>query len=62
MEYQRRSYQIEDHPVHVWCDVNFSFILCMFVLTLVDEQVTEDPEVQLVETAEQELVEGKLCP
>jgi hypothetical protein len=28
----------------------------------VDEQVTEDPEVQLVETAEQELIEGKLCP
>jgi hypothetical protein len=28
----------------------------------VDEQTTEDPEVQLVETAEQELVEGKLCP
>jgi hypothetical protein len=28
----------------------------------VDEQVTEHPEVQLVETTEQELVEGKLCP
>jgi hypothetical protein len=28
----------------------------------VDEQGTEDHEVQLVETAEQELVEGKLCP
>jgi hypothetical protein len=28
----------------------------------VDEQATEDPEVQLVETAEQELVEGRLCP
>jgi hypothetical protein len=28
----------------------------------VDEQATEDPEVQMVETAEQELVEGKLCP
>jgi hypothetical protein len=47
---------------HVWCDVNFRFILCMFVLMRVDEQVTEDPEVQLVETPEQELVEGKLCP
>jgi hypothetical protein len=34
----------------------------MFVLMRVDEQTTEDPEVQLVETAEQELVEGKLCP
>jgi hypothetical protein len=28
----------------------------------VDEQATEDPEVQMVETAEQDLVEGKLCP
>jgi hypothetical protein len=37
-------------------------MLCMFVLMQVDEQVTEDPEVQLVEIAEQELIEGKLCP
>jgi beta-lactam-binding protein with PASTA domain len=37
-------------------------IQCMFVLMRVDEQATEDPEVQQVETAEQELVEGKLCP
>jgi hypothetical protein len=28
----------------------------------VDEQATVESEVQLVETAEQELVEGKLCP
>jgi hypothetical protein len=28
----------------------------------VDKQNAEDSEVQLVETAEQELVEGKLCP
>jgi hypothetical protein len=28
----------------------------------VDEQAVEVSEVQLVETAEQELVEGKLCP
>jgi hypothetical protein len=28
----------------------------------VDEQVTEDPGVQQIEVAEQELVEGKLCP
>ena len=34
----------------------------MFVLMQVDEQATEDPGVQQVETAEQELVEGKLCP
>jgi hypothetical protein len=37
-------------------------VLCLFVLLRVDEQVTEDPGVQQVETAEQELVEGKLCP
>jgi hypothetical protein len=45
-----------------WCDVNFPFILCMFVLMRVDEQVTEDPGAQQVEVVEQELVEGKLCP
>jgi hypothetical protein len=37
-------------------------ILCMFVLMRVDEQANEDPEVQPVAIAEQELVEGKLCP
>jgi hypothetical protein len=37
-------------------------ILCMFVLMRVDGQATDDPEVQQVETAEQELVEGNLCP
>jgi hypothetical protein len=37
-------------------------ILCLFVLLREDEQATEDPGVQQVETAEQELVEGKLCP
>jgi uncharacterized membrane protein len=37
-------------------------ILCMFVLMRVDKQATEDTGVQQVETAEQELVEGKLCP
>jgi hypothetical protein len=31
---------------HVWCDVNFSFILCMFVLMRVDEQVSEGPGAQ----------------
>ena len=41
--------------------LNFA-ILCMFVLMRVDEQATEDQGVQQVETAEQELVEGKLCP
>jgi hypothetical protein len=39
-----------------------STIPCLFVLLLVDEQAIEDPGVQQVETAEQELVEGKLCP
>jgi hypothetical protein len=29
---------------------------------LVDEQATEEPGVQQEETAEQELIEGKLCP
>jgi hypothetical protein len=37
-------------------------ILCMFVLMRVDEQATEDPGIKQVETVEQELVEGKLCP
>jgi hypothetical protein len=39
-------------------------MLCYICIALmrVDEQATEDSEVQLVESAEQELVEGKLCP
>jgi hypothetical protein len=32
------------------------------VLIRVDEQATVESEVQQVETVEQELVEGKLCP
>ena len=32
------------------------------VLMRVDEQATVESEVQQVETSEQELVEGKLCP
>jgi hypothetical protein len=48
--------------IHVWCDVNFSFILCLFVLWRVEESVTEDPGVQQVEVAKQELIEGKLYP
>jgi hypothetical protein len=39
-----------------------SSIPCLFILLRVDEPATEDPGVQQVETAEQELVEGKLCP
>jgi hypothetical protein len=34
----------------------------MFVLMQVDEQVTEDHGAQQLEVAEQELIEGKLCP
>jgi hypothetical protein len=37
-------------------------ILCMFVLMRVDDQTTEDPGAQQIEVAEQELIEGKLCP
>jgi hypothetical protein len=48
--------------VHVWCDVNFLYILCMFVLWRVEEPVTEDLGEQQIEVAEQELIEGKLCP
>jgi hypothetical protein len=45
------------------CGVMLIFTIpCLFVLLRVDEQVTKDPGVQEVEIAEQELVEGKLCP
>jgi hypothetical protein len=37
------------------------YYVCI-VLMRVDEEAIEDPKVQLVETTEQELVEGKLCP
>jgi hypothetical protein len=47
----------------VWCDVNFCYTMYIcIVLMRVDEQATVDPEVQQVEVAEQELIEGKLCP
>jgi hypothetical protein len=39
-----------------------SAIPCLFVLMRVDEQAIEEPGVQQVETAEEDLVEGKLCP
>jgi hypothetical protein len=39
----------------------FLYYVCI-VWMRVDEQATQDSEVQLIETAEQELVEGKLCP
>jgi hypothetical protein len=37
------------------------YALCLFVLWRV-EPVAEDPGEQQVEVAEQELIEGKLCP
>ena len=37
------------------------YYVCI-VLMRVDEQATVDLEVQQVEVAEQELIEGKLCP
>jgi hypothetical protein len=40
----------------------FFFILCLFVLSRVEEPVTEDSGAQQIEVAEQELIEGKLCP
>jgi hypothetical protein len=39
-----------------------SSVPCLFVLLRVDEQATVDPGTQQVESAEQELVECKLCP
>ena len=36
--------------------------LCLFVLWRVEEPVTEDPGEQQDEVAEQEFIEGKLCP
>jgi hypothetical protein len=38
------------------------YALCLFVLWRVEEHVTEDTGEQQVEVAEQELIEGKLCP
>jgi hypothetical protein len=37
-------------------------ILCMYCVMRVDEQATVESELQQVEVAEQELIEGKLCP
>ena len=37
------------------------YYVCI-VLMRVDEQATVDPGEQQVEVAEQELIEGKLCP
>jgi hypothetical protein len=37
-------------------------ILCIYCIDASRRASTEDSGVQLVETAEQEFVEGKLCP
>jgi hypothetical protein len=37
------------------------YYVCI-VLMRIDEQATVETEVQQVEVAEQELIEGKLCP
>ena len=50
------------HYVFLFGVMLISTIPCLFVLLRVDEQATEDLGVQQVETAEQELIEGKLCP
>jgi hypothetical protein len=39
-----------------------SLVPCLFVLLRVDEHASEDPGAQQMETTEQKLVEGKLCP
>jgi hypothetical protein len=50
------------HYVLMFGVMLISVVPCLFILLRVDEQATEDPGVQQVKTAEQELVEGKLCP
>jgi hypothetical protein len=50
------------HYVLMFGVMLISYISCLFVLLRVDEQVTKDTGVQQVEIAEQELIEGKLCP
>jgi hypothetical protein len=50
------------HYISLFGVMLISHVLCLFVLFRVDEQVIKDPGAQQVETGEQELVEGKLCP
>ena len=50
------------HSVLLFGVMLISAIPCLFVLLRGDEPATHDSGVQLVETAEQELVYGKLCP
>jgi hypothetical protein len=49
------------HSVMLFSVMLVSIIPCLFVLLRVDEQATEHLGVQQVDTAEHELVEGKLC-
>jgi hypothetical protein len=50
------------HSVLFFGVMLISDIPCLFVSLRVDEQATKDLGVQQVETTEQELIEGKLCP
>jgi hypothetical protein len=50
------------HSILMFGVMLISPIPCLFVLLRVDEQATEEPGTQQVETTEQELVEGKLFP
>jgi hypothetical protein len=50
------------HSVLLFGVMLISAIPCLFVLWRVEEILAEDPGVQQVEVAEQELIEGKLCP
>jgi hypothetical protein len=47
--------------VYMFGVINFSFILCLFVLWRVEEPMTEDSGAQQIEVAEQELIAGNLC-
>jgi hypothetical protein len=50
------------YSVFVFGVMLISPILCLFVLLRLDEPLIEDPRVQQVEVAEQELIECKFCP
>ena len=50
------------HSILIFGVMLISLVPYLFVLWRVDEQATEDPGAQQVETIEHELVESKLCP
>jgi hypothetical protein len=61
----RSRYDVQNiiiHYVMLFGVMLISVIPCLFVLLRVDEQAIEDPGVQEVQTAEKELIEGKLFP